>query len=106
MYDVDSWVKTHGPSPMRTIKETLDRYNCRLEYKEDISSEIQQVDGYDYKQHMKRHMAHVMGDAMQKKIKYTVVDNPHRLTKTVRAVVYVFTEEELIAFAKEIYHAG
>lgn len=104
MYDVDSWVKTHGP--MRTIRDTLERYNCRLEYKEEVSAEIQQIEGYDYKQHLKRQMAHVMGDAMMKKIKYTAIENPQRLTKTVRAVVYVFTEEELVAFAKEIYHAG
>lgn len=106
MYDIDSWVKTHGPSPMKTIRNILERYNARLELRDEISAEAMSVTGYDFKQHMKRNMAHVMGDSMMKKIKYTMIDNPQRLTKTVKAVVYVFTEEELMALAKELYHAG
>lgn len=104
MFDVDSWVKTHGPNDMKTIRSTLERYDVRLEYRDEISADALNAGGDKFKEHMKRNMALHMGEAMIKKITYTVVENPQRMTKTVRAKVYVFTEQELMQFAREIYH--
>lgn len=104
MYNTDQWIKEYDPKGK--FRQIVQDANCCLVYNEEISAEAMAQGSDSYKQHIKKNMAYVMGEAMLPKISYTVTDNPHTQTKRIRAKVFVFTEAEILKLVEDILNAA